>query len=59
MKLEYASFFDAFVRNIKKGKSFTFTGLTSVSRLLLLKYIKKLSGKKVLFITSTEQSSLK
>ena len=59
MKLEFASFFDKFVRNIKKGKSFTLTGLTIFSRLLLLKYIFKLSGKKVLFITSTEQSALK
>ena len=59
MKLENASFFDGFVRNIKKQKSFTLTGLTSFSRLLLLKYIYKLSGGKVLFITSTEQSALK
>lgn len=59
MKLEFASFFDRFVRNIKKGKSFTLTGLTTFSRLLLLKYIYKHSGKKVLFITSTEQSALK
>ena len=59
MKLEFASFFDKFVRNIKKGKSFTLTGLTTFSRLLLLKYIYKLSGKNVLFITSTEQSALK
>jgi transcription-repair coupling factor len=59
MKIEQSSFFDKFVRNIKKGKSFTLTGLTIFSRLLLLKYIFKLSGKKVLFITSTEQSALK
>ena len=59
MKIEQSSFFDKFVRNIKKGKSFTLTGLTLFSRLLLLKYIFKLSGKKVLFITSTEQSALK
>ena len=59
MKIEQSSFFDKFVRNIKKGKSFTLTGLTFFSRLLLLKYIFKLSGKKVLFITSTEQSALK
>ena len=45
MKLEFASFFDRFVRNVKKGKSFTLTGLTTFSRLLLLKYIYKLSGK--------------
>lgn len=59
MKIEQSSFFDKFVRNIKKGKSFTLTGLTIFSRLLLLKYIFKLSGKKVLFITSTEQFALK
>lgn len=59
MKIEQSSFFDKFVRNIKKGKSFTLTGLTIFSHLLLLKYIFKLSGKKVLFITSTEQSALK
>ena len=59
MKLEHASFFDSFVRNIKKQKSFTITGLTTFSRLLLLDYIYKLSGKKVLFVTSSEQSALK
>ncbi len=59
MKLEKCSFFDKFVKNIKQQKSFTLTGLTSFSRLLLTKYIAKLSGKKILFITSTEQSALK
>ena len=59
MKLESASFFDKLVRNIKQQKSFTLTGLTSFSRLLLLKYIYKLSGRKVLFITSTEQNALR
>ncbi len=59
MRLETSSFFDALARNIKLGKSFTFTGLTTFSRLLLLKYIKKLSDKKILFITSTEQSALR
>ena len=59
MKLENASFFDNLVKNIKKQKSFTLTGLTTFSRLLLLDYICKLSGKKVLLVTSTEQSALK
>ena len=59
MNLETSSFFDAIARNIKLGKSFTFTGLTVFSRLLLLKYIRKLSNKKILFITSTEQSALR
>ncbi|MCQ2754856.1 MAG: hypothetical protein MJ231_07395, partial [bacterium] len=59
MKLEKSSFFDSFVRNINKNKSFTLTGLTSFSRLLLAKYIASLSNKKVLFVTSTEQTALK
>ena len=59
MKLEASSFFDLFVKYTKKHKSFTLTGLTSFSRLLLVKYIKELSGKKVLFVTSTEQNALK
>lgn len=59
MKLETSSFFDTIARNIKHGKSFTFTGLTTFSRLLLIKYIRKLSNKKILFITSTEQSALR
>ena len=59
MRLENASFFDGLANNIKHGKSFTLTGLTSFSRLLLVKYIRKLSGKKVLFVTSTEQSALR
>ena len=59
MKLEQASFFDRFVRNIKRQKSFTLTGLTSFCRLLFLYYIYKLSGKKLLFITSSEQAALK
>ena len=59
MKLETSSFYDNFVRNIKKEKSFTITGLTAFSRLLLLKYIRKISNKKILFITSSEQSALR
>ena len=59
MKLENASFFDHLIKNLKKQTSFTLTGLTTFSRLLLLDYICKLSGKKVLFITSTEQTALK
>lgn len=59
MKLENSCFFDNFARNINKQKSFTLTGLTTFSRLLLVKYIKQISNKKVLFITSTEQSGLR
>ena len=59
MRLETSAFFDKFAKNITEGESFTLTGLTTFSRLLLLKYIKNLSGKRVLFITSTEQSALR
>ena len=59
MRLEKSSFFDSFAGKVRKGKSFTLTGLTAFSRLLLLKYIHSLSGKKILFITSTEQSALR
>ena len=59
MKLETSSFFDVLATDIKRGKSFTITGLTTFSRLLLVKYIRKLSNKKILFITSTEQSALR
>ena len=59
MKLNKCSFYDKFVNHLKKGKSFTFTGLTSFSRILLAKHIQELSGKKILFITSTEQAGLK
>ena len=59
MKLEKASFYNSLVRNLNKAKSFTLTGLTNFSRLLLLKYVREISGKKVLFITSTEQTALR
>ena len=59
MRLETGSFFDNFARNISKGKSFTLTGLTTFTRLLLIKYIHSISQKKVILITSTEQAALK
>ena len=59
MKLEHAVFYNDLARNVKKQKSFTLTGLTTFCRLLLVNYIKKLSGKKILFITSSEQSALR
>ena len=59
MKLNKSFFYDKFVRNIKKQNSFTITGLTMLSRLLLVKDIKEVSNKKVLFITSTEQLGLR
>ena len=59
MRLDKYSFFDGIVKSIKKQKSFTITGLTSFSRLLLTKNIKDISGKKILFLTSTEQTALR
>lgn len=46
-------------RNLKTSKSFAITGLTSFLRLILLHKIGELSGKKILFITSSEQNALK
>lgn len=51
--------FSHLTRNIVSSKSFVITGLTSFSRLLLLRKIKELSQKKILFITASEQNSLK
>ncbi len=51
--------YEEFRHSVKSGKSFAVTGLTSVLRLFLLYKIRAYSGKKVLFITSTEQSALK
>ncbi len=44
---------------VQKGKSFAASGLTSFFRLVLLNKIKEYSGKKILFITATEQNALK
>jgi len=44
---------------VKKGCSFAVTGLTSILRMFLVSKIKFYSGKKVLFITATEQNALK
>ena len=59
MNLEKSLFFESFKKKIEQQKSFTLTGLTSFSRLLLANYIRKISNKKVLFISSTEQSCLR
>lgn len=48
----------AFTRNLTASKSFVVTGLTSFLRLLLVAKIKE-QGKKILFITASEQNSLK
>ncbi len=44
---------------VKSRYSFAVTGLITILRLFLLKQISKISKKKVLFITSTEQNALK
>ena len=44
---------------IAKKKSFAVSGLTSFFRLILLDKIAEFSGKKILFVTSNEQSALK
>lgn len=46
-------------RKLLTSKSFVITGLTSFLRLLLVQKIKEVSQKKVLFITASEQNSLK
>lgn len=51
--------YSRFKRNIVTSKSFVITGLTSFLRLILLQKINKLSQKKILFITTDEQNSLK
>ena len=59
LNIENASFYKEFNRKLKLNKNFTLSGLTSFTRLLLLNKLKKISDKKVLFITSTEQTALK
>lgn len=51
--------FSQLKRNLLTSKSFVITGLTSFLRLLLVQKIKEISQKKVLFITASEQTSLK
>lgn len=46
-------------RNLLSSKSFTITGLTTFLRLLLVNKIIELTGKKLLFVTSSEQNALK
>lgn len=46
-------------RNLSCNLSFYISGLTSFSRLILLDRIKRLTKKKILFITASEQSALK
>ena len=48
-----------FERYLKKSFSFAVTGLTTLLRLLLVQKIRKITDKKILLITSTEQNALK
>ena len=48
-----------FERYLSRSQSFSVTGLTTILRLLLIDRIKKISKKKVLVITSTEQNALR
>ena len=48
-----------FERLLAKSFSFAATGLTTILRLLLVTKIKKITDKKILFITSSEQNALK
>ena len=57
--IENSVFFNKFVANLNKQSSFTITGLTTYSKLLLISNILRFSKKKVLFITSTEQAALR
>ena len=51
--------FNLFERMISCSQSFAVTGLTSILRLLLITKIKKISEKKLLIITSSEQNAIK
>ncbi len=48
-----------FERYLAKSFSFAVTGLTTLLRLLLIQKIQKITEKKILVITSTEQNALK
>lgn len=54
----YENYF-LFERYLKKSFSFAVTGLTTLLRLLLIQKIRKITDKKILVITSTEQNALK
>ena len=51
--------YSLFETYLAKSFSFAITGLTTILRLLLICKIKKITDKKILFITSTEQNALK
>lgn len=48
-----------FERYLARSFSFAVTGLTTLLRLLLVTKIRKITDKKVLLITATEQNALK
>jgi len=51
--------YSLFEKYLTRSFSFAVTGLTTILRLFLIKQIKKITEKKILFITSTEQNALK
>ena len=59
MKIETSTIFNEFDSYVKSARSFCVTGLTSFLRMLVIKKTLDISKKKVLFVTSTEQSALK
>ena len=59
MKIENSGVFCELEEYIRSSGSFCITGLTAFLRLLSLKKIHDTSKKKILFITSTEQSALR
>lgn len=59
MKIENSELFSEFEHYLRTNSSFCVTGLTTFLRLLSVKKLLDLSAKKVLFITSTEQTALK
>lgn len=59
MKIENSVIFNEFESYIKQCRSFGVTGLTSFLRMLSIKKVLTCSKKKILFVTSTEQTALK
>lgn len=53
------SIFNKILRLINTDKSFAVSGLTNVLKIILLGQISKIKGKKILFITDSEQNALK
>lgn len=59
MNINFNNIISEFESNIKASKSFVVTGVTTFLRLFLVNKIANELNKKVLFITSTEQTALK